>query len=111
MLRNSSHSSVRSLYLSIIEPHLRCCCSVWGSSDSGTLLQLQKLQNRAARKLTNSAFDAPSSPLIKKLGWMSIADMISFKVKQLVFKFLNNLAPQYIYATSFKETLIAAHET
>ena len=63
---------------------------MWGCSGSGTLLQLQKLQNKAARIPINSAFDAPSSPLIKKLGWMSIADLISFESKQLVLKSLNN---------------------
>jgi len=38
--------------------------------------------------LTNSAFDAPNNPIIKKLGWMKIADLISFESNQLVFKFL-----------------------
>ena len=89
-------SSLRSLYLSIVDPHFRYFCSVWGCCGSSTLLQLQKLQNRAARILTNSAFDAPSSPLIRSLGWMTIADLISFESKQLVFKSLNNQAPQYI---------------
>ena len=60
------------------------------------ILLLQKLHNRVARILTNSAFDAPNSPLIKSLGWMSIADFISFESKQLVFKSLNSQAPQYI---------------
>ena len=31
-------------------------------------------------------FDAPSSQLTKNLGWMSIADLISFESKQLVCK-------------------------
>ena len=83
-------SSLRSLYLSIVEPHFRYCCSVWGCCGSSALLQLQKLQNRAARILTNSAFDAPSSPLIRSLGWRTIADLICFESKQLVFKSLNN---------------------
>ena len=61
-----------------------------------TLLELQKPQNRAARVLTNSAFDAPSSPMIKKLGWMKIADLISFESNQLVLQSLNNQAPQCI---------------
>ena len=77
-------SSLRSLYFSIVEPHFRYCCSVWGCSSLNKLLKLQKLQNRAARILTNSAFDAPSSPIIKKLGWMKIADLISFESNQLV---------------------------
>ena len=44
--------------------------------------------------MTKSAFDAPSSPLIKNLGWMSIDDLISSESKQLVFKKLNNQAPK-----------------
>ena len=47
-------SSLRSLYFSIVEPHFRSCCSVWGFNGSNTLLELQKLQNRAAMILTNS---------------------------------------------------------
>ena len=61
-------SSLKSLYFSIVEPHFRYCCSVLRCNGSSTLLELQKLQNRAARILTNSAFDAPSSPIIKNLG-------------------------------------------
>ena len=29
-------SSLRSLYFSIVEPHVHCCCSVWGCSGSNT---------------------------------------------------------------------------
>ena len=69
---------------------------MWGCSGSNTLLELQKLQNGAARILIKNAFDSPSSPIIKKLGWMKIAALISFESTQLVFKSLNNQAPQYI---------------
>ena len=48
-------SSLRPLYLSMVETHFRYCHSVWGCSGSTTLLQLQKLQNRATRILTKSA--------------------------------------------------------
>ena len=40
-------SSLRSLYLSIVELHFRYCCSVWGCSGSNTLFELQKLQKTA----------------------------------------------------------------
>ena len=67
-------SSLRLLYFSIVEPHFRYCCSVRGCSGSNTLSELQKLENRATRILTNSAFDASSSPIIRNIGWMKIAD-------------------------------------
>ena len=75
-------SSLRTLYPSIVKPHFRYCCALWGCCGSSTLLQLQKLQNRATRTLTNSAYDASSSPLIRSLGWMTFADLIYFESKQ-----------------------------
>ena len=62
-------ASLKTFYSSILEPHFRCCCSVWGCCGKTDIDQLQKLQNRAARILTNSSFDTPSRPLIESLGW------------------------------------------
>ena len=64
--------TLENLYTGIVEPHFRYCCSVWGCSGSREINQLQKLQNRAARIVTNSSFDAPSRPLIERLGWRTI---------------------------------------
>ena len=36
------------LYIGIVEPHFRYCCSLWGSCAEFRLVKLQKLQNRAA---------------------------------------------------------------
>ena len=66
---------------------------MWGCSGTDIFLQLQKMQNRAAVIQTNSAFGAS---LTKKLGWMSIADLISFEPKQLGVKSINNQALHYI---------------
>ena len=38
-------TTVQSMYRSIIEPHFRCCCSVWGVCNATALNKLQKLQN------------------------------------------------------------------
>ena len=84
------------LYTGIAEPHLRYCCSVWGCAGSTEINRLQKLQNRAARIITNSSFDTPSRPLIEGLGWKTIEELISYESKIMVFKSLNELAPQYL---------------
>ena len=52
-------TSLKTLYTGIVEPHFRYCCSVWGFAGSTEINQLQKLQNRAARIITNSSFDTP----------------------------------------------------
>ena len=85
--------TLKNLYTGIIEPHFRYCCSVWGCVG---LTELQKLQNRAARMITNSSFDAPSRPLIKRLGWKTVEVLASGESKTMVFKSLNELAPQYL---------------
>ena len=56
------------LYRSIIVPHFSYCCSVWGSCGASKLDMLQKLQNKDARIVTNSPFDASAAPLLQRLG-------------------------------------------
>ena len=88
--------TLKTLYTGIVEPHFRYCCSVWGCAGSTELTQLQKLQNRAARNITNSSFDTPSRSLIDKLGWKTIEQLIASESKIMVFKSLHELAPQYL---------------
>ena len=84
--------TLKTLYTRIIEPHFRYCCLVWGCE----INQSQKLQNRAARIVTGSSFDAPCQPLIKVLGWKTIDQLITSETNIMVFKSLHELAPQYM---------------
>ena len=89
-------ATVIKLYTSIVEPHFRYCCSVWGCCGVTEIKKLQKLQNRAARILTNSSYDTPSRPLIDKLGWKTLEKLICDESKTMVYKSLHKLAPQYL---------------
>ena len=89
-------SALTSLYTSIVEPHFRYCCSVWGCAGTTEINRLQKFQNRAARMVTNSSFDTPSNQLIDHLGWKTINELIDIESKTMVFKSLNELAPSYL---------------
>ena len=84
------------MYTSIVEPHLGYCCSVWGCCGLTEIKRLQKLQNRAARIVSGSSFDAPSQPLIKELGWRTIGELIASESNIMVFKSIHGLAPQYM---------------
>ena len=72
------------------------CCSAWGCAGSTDINQLQKLQNRAARIITNSSLGTPSRPLIAELGRKTIEEFIGNETRTMVFKSLNDLAPQYL---------------
>ena len=101
--------SLMTLYRGIVEPHFQYCCSVWGCCGSTDITKLQKLQNRAARVLTDSSFDAPSRPLIEKLGWKTIEDFISEETTTMVFKSLHELAPEYLCCLFTSNTQFASH--
>ena len=57
---------------------------------------LQRLQNRAARIVTNSSYDAPAANLIKELKWPTVHDMIKQGTATIVFQSISGLAPTYL---------------
>ena len=87
---------IKNMYTNVVEPYFRNCCSVWGCCGETLLDKLQKLQNRAARIVTNSSYDASSLPLIGSLGWLTIKEMIVFETATTVYKSLHGLAPEYM---------------
>ena len=88
--------TLKDVYCSIVELHLNYCCSVWDSSDITRIESLQKLQNRAARIVTGSSYDAPSEPLRKDLGWLFLKEMIVKETSTMMYKSLSDLAPKYL---------------
>ena len=88
--------TVQMMYRSLIEPYFRYCCPIWGSISSTSLQRLQKLQNRAARIVTDSPYDAHLEPLIKELGWLTIKQLIDTETVKIVYKALHNEAPKYL---------------
>ena len=63
-----SLETVQKIFLGIVEPHIRHCCSVWGCAGDAILQKLQKIQNRAAPSLQTVLFDKALLPLILNLG-------------------------------------------
>ena len=62
------------------------------------LNKIQKLQNRAARVLTYSNYDADAGHLFELLGWKNLASQQQIQRATMVFKSLHGLAPDYLYA-------------
>ena len=84
------------MYKCIVEPHFNYCCSVWGSCGTTRLNKLQRLQNRAARIVTDSDFDTSAAHLIQDLGWPTIEQLIHRETSTMTYKCLNQLAPAYL---------------
>ena len=84
------------MYTGIVEPYFRYCCSIWGCCGLTEINRLQKLQNRAAGIITGSRIDSPGLPLVKRLGWKSIDELINSESNNMVLKSLHGLAPPYM---------------
>ena len=87
---------LKMLYLRLVEPHLRYCCSVWGACGVTSRKTLDKLQSRAIRIITNSGYDVSVGPLLRQLQLPSISDMIMQESASMVYKALNAEAPLYL---------------
>ena len=81
--------TVQEMYRSFVESCFRYSCSVWGAAGINAINELQKLQNRAARIVTNSAYDASALPIVRKLGWPTINELIELKTLKMVYKSVN----------------------
>ena len=84
------------IYNSLVQPHFDYCSVVWGNCNKTLSNKLQKLQNRAARILTYSSYDANADCLMEKLGWRKLDSQRQIHKATMVYKSLNGLAPDYL---------------
>ena len=99
---------------SIIQPILDYGAVVWGSNNKRHVQDIVKLQKRCARIILDKTWVIPSRPLFKELNILPFDKRLEYLLNILVFKALNNLAPNYLRAmfTMYCRTLIMwARET
>ena len=66
------------------QPHFDYCSIVWGNCGKTLSERLQKLQNRAARILTSSSYDADARYLLQQLGWKDLITQLQWSSKLLM---------------------------
>ena len=69
---------------------------VWGNCGKTLHDKWRRLQNRAARILTNSNYDADASILLNDLRWQNLETQQQIYKAVMMYKSLNCLAPDYI---------------
>ena len=88
--------TLHTIFNSLVQPHFNYCCVVWDNCGKTLATKLQKLQNRAARVLTFSSYDADADCLIRKLDWKKLEDQRKAHTAVMVYKSINGLAPDYM---------------
>ena len=90
------------IYSALIQPHFDYCNLVWGNCGKTLSDRLQKLQNRAARLLTSSSYDADAKGLIRQLGWKDLCTQRQIQKALMVYRSLNGLVPEYLSSKFLK---------
>ena len=85
------------IYGTLTQPNFDYCSSVSDGLNITLNDKLQKLQNRAARVITKSQYDASSSDLFSKLGWDNLLTRRKKHYPILLFKTSNDLTPFYLH--------------
>ena len=89
-------TSLQTLHKSIVEPYFRFCCPIWDSCGVTVLCKLQMLQNRPARIVIDNSYKRSASPIIEKLGWITVNDLIETETLKMLYKSKNQVAPEYL---------------
>ena len=84
------------IYNALVQPHFDYCSVVWGNCNKSLSIKLQKLQNRAARILTSSSYDANADDLFVRLGWQKLSLQRELITATMVYKSFCGLAPAYL---------------
>ena len=88
--------ALQTIYRSLVESHIRYGNVVWGSCEEVLLTKLQKVQNRVAHIVTRSEFDVNAEPLIKKLRWKMLRELVRCDTAITMHKSMNKIAPTYL---------------
>ena len=82
------------IYNSLIQPHFDYCSVIWDNLAGGLGQKLQRMQNRAARIITD--YYTRSSEILRSLNWINLEDRRAIQFKKLMYKTANNMVPSYL---------------
>ena len=90
---------LKTLYYSLIYPHLIYAIEVWGSADSTHMNHIIILQKRIVgmmkqldKRQSDFAFPA-ADPLFLSLGFLKVHDLFKLKIATFIYKSLNKQNP------------------
>ena len=89
-------STLHLVYQALVKPHFDYCDIVWVNCGKTLQDKLQKLQNRAARVLTFSNYDADATELLEFLRWKNLARQQEIHKATMMSRCLHGLAPEYL---------------
>ena len=72
------------------------CSPIWSSITKKNISKPQKIQNFAARIITNTSKFDYITPVLQELHWLPVSCYLTYTVGVLAFKCVKGLAPSYL---------------
>ena len=101
-------STLVMIYNSLVQPYFDYCSIVWDSLGKGLRQKLQRLQNRAARIITESDYNIRSSDILTSLNWTNLETRRTQQLKTFMYK-INNMVPSYLSRKFTSTSMIQEH--
>ena len=91
-----SVETTRTLVHAVVIGRLDYCNSLLYGLPMKSISKLQRVQNAAARLITNAPRYDHVTPVLRSLHWLPVKERVTFKILALSFKAIHGLAPDYI---------------
>ena len=88
---------LNTIYLTIVQPDIDYCLSLWGNSADVYINRIQLMQNREARIVIGIYdWNMSVSKLIKDLGWMNLKTRHDYFILLIMYKCIKTGEPTYL---------------
>ena len=96
VVRSLTEDADKTLVHAFISIRLDYCNSLLCGISDTLLRRLQSVQNAAAHVITRTPRRDHITPILHHLHWLPVRQRVAFKLAVLVYKALNNRAPEYL---------------
>jgi len=96
VVRSLTEDAAKTVVHAFISMHLDYRNSLLCGISDTLLRRLQSIQNAAARVITRTPRRDHIMPILHHLHWLPVRQRVAFKLAVLVYKALNNRAPEYL---------------
>ena len=96
VVRSLTEDAAKTVVHAFISMRLNYCNSLLCGISATLLRRLQSVQNAAARVITRTPRRDHITPILHRLHWLPVRQRVAFKFAVLVYKALNNRAPEYL---------------
>lgn len=105
-------TALKTLYYSLIHPHLIYGITLWGNASKSTLRKTQTLQKRAIRYITQSNYNAHTEPLFKQLSILKIPEIHHHQIATFMYDYHTGKLPQSFHnAFTYTSQISTTHST